>query len=192
MQYSGVMVAFFLPPNVAEQLYSFREFFLSRSDIISPQDYHITLAYLPDIQVEQLGLLRNVVKGFTQSEHPILGKLGGMGRFSKHEENNTNAFYTSLDAPVLPGFRQRLVEKLDQYNFEVSKMHGFIPHCTMAYIPEEEPSPTLVVPYITVTFSDIWLAVGDNRYRFPLSSTATQLKERLGQTVGALAQVIEL
>jgi 2'-5' RNA ligase len=189
MQYGGIMVAFFLPHNVAQRLHSFKEFFSARTKVTELQDYHITLAYLPDVAVTRHALLRDVVRGFAQNEHPISGKIGGVGRFP-HAEKGTNPFYTSLDAPTLPGFRHRLVKKLEAYNFAVSKMHGFTPHCTMAYIPAEEPTPAFVVPYIGVTFNGVWLASGDDRDRFPLDSTVTELKRRLKERVNALARVI--
>lgn len=190
MQYSGVMVAFFLPADVSKELASFDSFFSEQSEVTDPQDYHITLAYLPDVPVVQHRLLRDVVSAFAQNEHPVGGRLNGVGRFAKEEEDGTNAFYTSFDSPILPSFRQRLVERLERYNFNVSRMHGFIPHCTMAYIPQSEPSPTLLVPPTPVTFNNIWLAIGQDRYKFSLNATMVALKKRLGKTAHALVEVM--
>jgi len=188
MQHGRAMVAFFLPQYASEQLDSFKEHFPPGSEVTPLQDYHITLAYMPEVKDKEL--LREVVRGFAQNEHPISGQIGGIGRFA-HDEKGTNPFYTSFDAPVLPGFRQRLVEKLGQYGIAVSELHGFIPHCTMAYIPANTHNPALVVPYIGVTFDCIWLASDDDRERFPLVSTTMELKKRLGPRAKALAGVIE-
>jgi len=187
MQYGRAMVAFFLPPHASEQLDSFKEHFPPGSEVTPIQDYHITLAYMPEVKDKEL--LREVVRGFAQNEHPVSGQIGGIGRFA-HDEKGTNPFYTSFDAPVLPGFRQRLVKKLGQYGFTVSKLHGFIPHCTMAYIPANTHNPALVVPYIGVTFDCVWLACDDDRERFSLLATETQLKKRLGSGANALKQVL--
>lgn len=150
------------------------------------KDYHVTLAHMSNVR--DLDLLRELVHTFAQNELPISGQIGGIGRFT-HNENGMNPFYTSLDAPSLPGFRERLVAKLSQYGFKVSKRHGFIPHCTMAYIPTNAPTPTFVVPYTGITFDCVWSVYKDDRERFSLTSTVTQLKERLGAKTKALRQV---
>jgi len=187
MQYGRAMVAFFLPLYAREQLDSFKDIFPPGSEVTPVQDYHITLAYIPEAQ--DRSLLRDIVRGFAQNEHPVSGQIGGIGRFAKDEEG-MNPFYTSFDSPVLPGFRERLVKRLEAYNVGVSKMHGFIPHCTMAYIPTNAPTPALVVPFIGVTFDCLWLAFDDERERFSLRATETQLKKRLGEKAEALRQVM--
>lgn len=187
MQDNRAMIAFYMPQNIARALDTFKGHFPPGSNVTEIQDYHVTLAHLTEVQ--QQDLLREVVQGFAQNEHPISGQIGGTGRFTKNEDDK-NPFYTSLDAPILPDFRQRLVKKLDQYGFLVSKTHGFIPHCTMAYIPLSAPTPSLIVPKLGITFDCVWLVRGDDRERFSLRATEARLKKRLGTGANALRQVL--
>ena len=191
MQRNSIVIAFYLPILKAQALYdTVKDRFKVGTQVVEPTDYHVTLAYLPHIDPIRHELLIDIVSVFAQKQLPIHGKLGGIGRFSATENGETNTIYTSLDASFLPDFRQRLVRTLEDNRFLVSKDHGFIPHCTLAYIPKNSSTPTFTVSGMPVQFNKIWLSIYNDRYGFPLDLTMNQLKQGLGNR--AFTQMVDL
>lgn len=185
-EHTGVMVALFLPPHVADMLYQ-----ATAAIGITPEpaeEYHITLAYLgkmPDLE-KLKGIIRDTVQAFAQESGTILGTISGIGRFNTDEGDGTSAFYASFDSPALASFRAMLLEDFKAIGIEISANHGFTPHITLAYLPLTRATPDLKIPPIDVAFHDLVLAWGDERITEPLpleAQKAANYGARAGETI---------
>jgi len=166
-EHTGVMVAFFVPPTEAEKLA------LQRTGALPPDELHLTLAFLGDTtqQTATKVSLIQALSTFAKTMPPIAGVIGGAGMFNNDEGGGARAMYASFDAANLPGFRYELVRALKRAGFAPSRLHGFTPHITLAYVntysgvdpsvPELKKTP--------LTFDKIWLAWGGERISFDLA-----------------------
>jgi 2'-5' RNA ligase len=160
--HTGVMLAFMLAPDDAKQL--------AIPDGEPAEDLHVTLAFLGDsseLGDEQLAALKSDVSEFTKSAPIVTGKISGIGRFTSVPEGEKTPVYASVDAPLLPEFRQGLVEAIAD-SCPANTEHGYTPHCTLAYIDADEPMPVESVPALDLTFDSLCLAIGDERTFYPL------------------------
>jgi len=159
---TGVMIAFMLPPEAADLLA------WKRPDAEKPEDLHITLAYLGDttkLEYSEKAML-DCLSRFVSQVAPVSGNVNGYGRFAG--EHGVSPVYANFDAPGLPDFRQKLVTYLAYDGIEVVSNHGYTPHITLAYIPQNDPTPTLNIPDLNITFGEVVLAWGNNRTAIPL------------------------
>lgn len=165
--HTGVMVAFFLPESVAQELALDPE----EEPTATPADeLHLTLVYegkldtvpggtFPAIASERL---KRVVAGFAAGAPPIQAQISGLGRFAVGDQ----VVYASVDAPMLAPFRQRLVDHLKMAGFPISMEHGFTPHVTLG-CPDgpaklDPPEPR------RFTFGSLTVCIGEDRADFPL------------------------
>jgi len=163
----GVMVAFFIAPDVATQLAASVPSWPAGSEVTLPADMHVTLCYLGNVQdvsrfVSEGDLLRSVAF-FAQREPLIYGDVSGSGRFVADEVTGLEPIYASVDAPELAEFQDRLCDAIMPPDGE----HGFTPHITLAYVPAGKP----VVPQLSeipLVFDSIVVAWGGRQTAFPL------------------------
>jgi 2'-5' RNA ligase len=131
----GVMIALIPPGTAARQLAEVGD---------EPVDQiHMTLAYLgksDEYEPAQLDELRAVLAQFAWSERPISCQASGTGRFRAGGDAK-DAWYCSVDAPALPGMRERMMQALWAAGFYPSQLHGFSPHMTMEYLERDAPTP---------------------------------------------------
>lgn len=172
--HTGMMVAFMLDPATAEQL---------AIDGGEPvEDLHCTLAYLGDSMEEppvgKLHPLRTsenlsaVLKAFAQSASPINGNVGGIGRFTPSESSDgISPVIALVNAPGLQDFRRRLVGIMQSAGYHVANNFDYSPHITLSYIDNDAPMPLDNVVNIPLQFDSLCLAIGDDRYYFPIGET---------------------
>lgn len=166
------MVAFFLDSDTAQHL----------ADPVAasiapccqaelPGDLHCTLALLGDASSwddARVARVSSALALFAQQQRPLTGQIGGIGRFLAPAGQPT-PLYASVDAPDLPTFREDLLRVLASVNVEVSHLHGYSPHITLAYLEPGQPLPIQQVPALPLSFAGVTLAVADARYTFPLA-----------------------
>jgi 2'-5' RNA ligase len=170
---AGVLVAFFLPPEVAEQIA------LPGGEPTSK--LHLTLAYLGKAEGLDLNKLEEGLALWAKREIPLAGKISGVGRFSETGEPGQHAFYASFDAPGLPRFRQNLVSELEWMGCPANQEHGYTPHITLQYLEAAAPSPLESIdPAILVTFDTVTLAVGDRRVEYVLTGAPVEKSQPAG------------
>lgn len=179
VKYTGSMVAFFMPPDVASDLEGRR--YPPGSEVTPAGDMHVTLAYLPEVADIEKGELIQIVSDMAKGSSPIQAKLGGIGRFLNPNGDDQDAYYASVDAPALADFRQRLAYGLKASDFQIGTDHGFTPHCTLAYIPSGVQTPDVLYKPIECTFDALWVAWGDERVSFPL--LGQPIAQRITQAV---------
>jgi hypothetical protein len=150
-EHTGVMVGFFLS-----------DFQAGRLGKTVQDNLHLTLAMLPSAD----GVFDKLT-AFAKTHLPIVGKTNGAATF----QNDTIANVILFDAPELAEFRQDLVEALGVKDTE----HGYIPHITLSYGAQ----PELPVPNTDLIFTDITLAIGDDRITLPLTGTGAVMDDAL-------------
>lgn len=182
--HTGVMVALMLPEETAAAIAAI-------NGVTEPADQlHMTLAYLGDSGEQALAsnkgrIIAAMEQWATQSGKKLTGVINGVGRFATEERDGTNAVYLSPDMPELPALRQSLVEWIETSGFDYAQEHGFTPHITVAYVPKAEPTPTVRIDAIPLTFDAVTLAWGDEHYHFPMTRLAAKsfavFKDAAGQ-----------
>lgn len=159
---TGVMVAFYLPPELATTV--------AVPGGESTDELHVTLAFLGDArELTDPPGLQSAVEAWADETAPVEGEVSGVGLFTAGPEPVT---YLSIDCPDLPGARQRLVDGWleDQ---PVSELHGFTPHCTLAYANLIDQVQAMGGE--SLTFDTVSLVIGGDRYDFPLGKQAALL-----------------
>ncbi len=156
--HDGVMVAFFLDPQLAQQ------FAVEGGE---PADaLHMTLAYLGN-QDEVPGTaddLAKCVSDWAATQRPVTGEISGHGVFTNGDQPVT---HMSVDCPDLPSARQSLVEHLQANGYQPRMDHGFDPHITLAY--NDTP---VDVPATPVSFDNVTVSHGENDMDIPMGGNA--------------------
>jgi 2'-5' RNA ligase len=171
-QHTGMMVAFMLDPTIAQQI--------ALPDGEKPEDLHCTLVFMGDMYdptrpgklnpVTTLDVLKTALSAFAGGTTPVTGRIGGIGRFV-NPNDDTSPIVASINAPGLQEWRRRLVSVLDAAGYYVADDYDFVPHVTLEYVPDDAPMPIDDIPAnIYLTFDTLCLAIGDDRYYFPIGT----------------------
>lgn len=140
------------------------------------EQLHLTLAYfgdresLDDALIERI---RAVLMNAAKEQTAIVGSINGVCRLATPDGD---ALVAIVDLPLLPSFREELVEQFESVGASVSKQHGFVPHITLAYLEPSAPSPLVRLDPIPVTFGAIELWTADTHEWFPLRTTYSKPK----------------
>lgn len=166
--HDSVMVAFFLPDELAREL--------ARPDLpggLPAEELHLTLAYMGKVGDEGLTsrtAVEAAVREFVLEHPPLHFRLtGNIGRFPTVEGDNTSAVWLEIDTDAFSGdvllkFRERLASHLETAGFPVSREHDpYTPHITLAYIPVDEETPVSKADERWIDLSCLTLAWGDDR-----------------------------
>lgn len=164
--HTGVMVALY-PDAAAVRAIA------GQQGVTEPaEDLHLTLAFLGDSSESHLAtnkdrLVQAIAEWAARHGQPLKGAINGLGRFFHSEDDGTNAVYVAPDVPGLPEVRQSLVDWIERAGFDYSQNHGFTPHITVAYVPEDAPTPAIRLE-TPVSFDRVCLAWGDEKIEYPL------------------------
>ena len=165
----GVMVALDIPSGLATNLFTAAKAALPAGcEPLPVTDFHITLAYIgkisdPGVDRDKLS---TAVRMFASQAVRLVGRIGGLGTFSA--EGGKVPLVAFFDCPELPDFRQNLALSLDMAGVPYSKLHGFIPHITLAYIPADSPAIKVELPPAMLEFSEILCEWGNDKSYYPL------------------------
>ncbi len=194
---TGMMLAFMLDGATARKL--------ALPDGESPSDMHITLAYMGSMDDTPTdGLLRphtsperliTALNNFTQTMHtsPFAGNTQGIARFAASEHSDgLSPIVALVNLPGLQEWRRLLVREALAGYF-VAENFDFLPHITLAYVPEDAPMPVEVPPNVPLQFDTICLVIGDEQYVFkfgegcihePITSQNTERTRRTDPDTG--------
>lgn len=135
-KHSGVMVAFMVPPDVAERL---------AWDGGEPADeLHVTLAFLgdrADMMPRQQERLQAVVREYADEHEPCIIEIKGVGTFppSPSSDGKTPIF-ADVDSPALQRWRAGLVDALKAAHLPLDEtFKDYHPHITLKYADKSEP-----------------------------------------------------
>jgi 2'-5' RNA ligase len=158
----GVMIALYPPKEIADKL--------TIKGGVPSDEMHVTLVYMGNINdIPNHDELVDTVKAFAKGKDKITGKISGLGRFNgSGSSNNKDVLYASVDLPILPEFRQGLVEVLEENDFPVNKLHGYTPHMTITYFPSDSKLPIDRIDTQDVEFGSIFLVLGEKTIEVPL------------------------
>lgn len=175
--HDGVMVAFFLSQADAGQ-YALRADDLPEgSQALPVGELHVTLAYLGTIEevamVVDEGTLLSNLADFARYEVLVSGQISGIGRFNA-AEGEPEPIWLSVDAPSLVEFRWRLLEWIG-WCAPVSRLHGFYPHITLAYVPAGAAVPLSPPAPQGIAFDSVALAWGNRVTMFRLQGEQRML-----------------
>ena len=174
--HDGAMVAIFIPDKVAQQLRKITDGLGLPKDaqLELAESLHVTLAFLPDggqatkESSRVLGCVQSVALGYS----PLEGSIQGYGIFNG--KDGIHVLYATLDAPDLPFIRTAICEALDGAGIPYAKDHGFVPHVTLAYFPDDWELPKgFSVPDLDCSIDGITFALG---------SKLTTITFRMGDT----------
>jgi 2'-5' RNA ligase len=162
---TGVMVALFPSPDVADQL-------IVRGGE-KAEDLHVTLAYLgktsDDVGDGQtlggsVGRIFAACQIAAATHQTLSGSIGGLGRFP--DTGDGVPVWAPVDVVGLGALRESVVTALIEAGLPVKTDHGFTPHMTLGY----NLDPTLIPMSegVPVTFDKLVIACGGERMEVPL------------------------
>lgn len=170
--HDGAMVALMIPMEVSEKLRFIADVIglpaNARQELA--ENMHVTMAFFPDFQERDKDKVLAGLNMIGAQFAPISGKIQGYGVFNG--SNGEKVLYATLDGVDIPFIRTAICEFLDNNGIEYGKDHGFVPHITMAYIPEDWQLPKgFEVTDIEGVFIDkLTLVIGDQKYDVNLTS----------------------
>lgn len=160
----GCMIAFRLPAALAADL--------ALEGGEPPESLHLTLAYLGRTSVldaDALERAAGVVQSFALRSRPLEALVGGLGRFTaSRTTDGLDVLVALVDAPGLGAMRAELVAELDRARVPVSKVHDFMPHVTLAYIPSRAALPIQSIATRSWVVGALDWYVGGKRRRYTL------------------------
>ncbi|OLD63443.1 MAG: phage portal protein [Chloroflexi bacterium 13_1_20CM_50_12] len=172
-KHTGVMIALFLDKKTAKKL--------AISDGEPASDLHITLAFLGDKNDIDLDIpaLKKLLAGYASEAAPLTGSTSGIGRFSPSESSDgLSPIYASVNIPGIQKFRSDLVQQLEASNIDIANDFEYTPHCTLIYVDKDSPTPIDNVPVLDMTFDELWLCIGDDRYSFAIGDEQYASEEK--------------
>jgi 2'-5' RNA ligase len=185
-EHTGLMVAVWLDPSLAERL-------------VVPggqttDDLHITLCYCGDAtEMDDVALARAIshVASVAENSAPLSGQIAGMGRFNASESSDgKDVLYANVDVPGLERLRQTLADMLSSAGCPPLSNHGYTPHVTLAYLEPEADAPIKRVPTLPLRIRSIWVSVGERRAEMPLTGeTMTLARNYAGRTTHNVADL---
>lgn len=165
-KHTGVMVALYMPEDVARKMVTAVKQWPDGSEPTPLREIHVSLAILGEVtdkQNDQNGI-NALVSNFVSQHTPLSGKINGMGRFIETHKDNSHCIYANFDCPGLNEYRSELILALKNGGYQVSDDHGFTPHITIGYIPEDEATPDMALEVIDNIDPVIGVAFGDDLF----------------------------
>jgi HK97 family phage portal protein len=162
-EHTGVMIALFIDPKVSKQL--------AIPDGEPAEDLHITLAFLGDKNEIDLNIptLKKLLAGYASEAAPLEGTTSGVGRFSPSDQSDgLSPVWAAVNISGLQDWRANLVKQLEASNITIASNFDYQPHITLAYIDPDDPMPINDIPALDLSFNELWLCVGDDRYSFSI------------------------
>lgn len=168
---SGLLLALWLEPDDAKKLALING---------EPADnLHVTLCYMgKDVPDDAYAKVVKAVKKAVRSFGPVLGTVGGVGRFNASAgSDGEDVFYASYDAPTLAALRQTCLEAIEDAGVPVKQAHGYSPHITLAYIKPDDDLPKKRLPTTPLSFAE--LAVTDSNEFTSIPLTGARIEKSL-------------
>jgi 2'-5' RNA ligase len=130
-------------------------------------EIHLTVLYLGDIadyDVEKQRTIIGIVNEIAVDTSILRGKINGFGRFLG-DGTEDEALWLGVDIPGLGALNELLRSKLDEAGIEYSTEHPeYHPHITVAYVPAEKETPSVVVAPKSLTVDQLTIYFGGLEY----------------------------
>lgn len=178
----GAMIALFLPISTGVR------FVQSDPGALPLNELHVTLTYLgkaDDLSLGQIKAAHGLMRLISENHPPLTGHINGCGRFCNGDDDG-DPFFIIPDLAALPNLRQVIIDGLGSHSIEGAKNHGFVPHITLTYLPHAEYNPFDIIEKTPISFQNISLVLGDDRYDYPLTQGVPLLSSKaLIEKIGA-------
>lgn len=163
------------PPYTAGQLALAPETLPPGSLVHTPEELHVTLLYLGDVDdlADRRLSIEALVAGLAGAQWPIGATVSGEGRFVPEELGEPHPYYASVDSPELTAFRERLRAACVAAGCELDERHGFDPHITLCYLPPGQDVPASPMRWMSgmwFAFSELVLCWGNEQTAYPLAA----------------------
>lgn len=162
--HDGAMIALFIPAPIAAELRKIADGLglpaSARMELA--ENMHLTLAFLPDTDMAVLNRdnIATCMQEVADNFGPLECSIQGYGVFNGSD--GMRVLYASMDSVDLNALRAKLCERLEQNQIEYAKDHGFTPHITLAYFPEDYKLPRkFTVPDLDFAIGSMVLAFGN-------------------------------
>jgi len=165
---TGVMVALFLPPDVAAEL--------AVPGGEPANVLHLTLRIFADdaaqVPIEKLDKWAAEIEQVAKRTPVLSGRISGVGRFNGDQAGGEDVVYATIDLPGLEQLRDQVRWCGDYRELGESDEpeHGFSPHVTLAYGNDVELPE---VPTVPVRIDRLSLAIGNERRDYMFAGAAT-------------------
>lgn len=126
----SAFIAYFLDDETANQL--------AVENGEPPENLHITVAFLPDLNEKDFVVVQQLLIDMTEQYQGLKGRVNGVGRFFIDGDDTKDAFLLLPDVIGLPQLRMTLLYQFDLYGIKSSMAHGYIPHITLKFLGEGE------------------------------------------------------
>lgn len=164
----SVMVAFYLRPEDAQPL-ALAADALPGGSVLPANQLHVTLAYLGDIAdvAAEFNLVARTLGEVTEHQMMVLAQTCGMGRFA-NPASGQDAIFLLVESEPLHQFRDWLANVLN-WDVDVGRLHGFVPHITLGYVPSDSPVTLAPVAPTSLIFDQVALSWGATTIVFDLN-----------------------
>lgn len=155
---NSCIVTVSIPENIAKSLYL--------DGGLSTDEFHITLAYITDI--EDLTSVSTVVSNVCTTVSPISIDVGNyVGRFSGED---ADVLYAPVFSEDLREFRKLLTTSLTDTGIIYSTKHEWTPHITLSYVDFNIQTPMVTRQEVTwvAEFIEVWN--NGVRFYYPLAN----------------------
>lgn len=170
---TGIMIAFYLPFDAANNLAMSADALPDGSEPVAPEQLHVTLAYLgktDEVSTSEFDVMTQLAH-FAKHAPVVRASVGGVGLFGK-DNDGKQALWAQVDSAFLMDWRQMLTNSLDCC---MPDEHGYTPHITLAYVPSGQPV-TLIAPQAQeLIFDAVALSWGNKTTLFPLQGEAVPI-----------------
>lgn len=162
---TGVMVAWYPPPEIAERLANNPDVFPEGSDVLEADDLHVTLAFLgkidEDVDGDVLGKVEEILNDLSRSMNSFdVLVTGQVNRFENVEDGTVDAVWAEIESEEFHFINAQIMDGLGFEN-----THGaYTPHLTLAYVPAGE-TDTGSVPRLSTQATELVFKIGDSDTR---------------------------
>jgi len=156
----SVMVAFFLEGADAVKYALSPADLPDGSEVVTPEELHVTLAYLGKVADQKINEhdLMSRMADIARYEVFMPVDVQGLGRFAAKEGKSLEPVYLSIGSAALHDFRERITSYLG--DAMPTQTNGFLPHVTLAYVPQGIDAGIPMPTRETIFFHSIAVAWG--------------------------------
>ena len=156
----SVMVAFFLEGADAVKYALSPADLPDGSEVVTPEELHVTLAYLGKVAEQKISEhdLMSRMADIARHEVFMPADVQGLGRFAAKEGKSLEPVYLSIGSAALHDFRERITSYLG--DAMPAQTNGFLPHVTLAYVPQGIDAGIPMPTRETIFFHSIAVAWG--------------------------------
>lgn len=163
---TGAMIAFLLPPSLAQHLYDAASTALG--PLAQPVDnLHLTLVNFDEIPSQNdVDALKKYFEMTLPSIHALSCQITGIERFTT---NSPNALVAKVQGEGLEKLNIILAQCSKDYGFTPSSDFEFNPHITLGYLSVDMAQPEISLSPLTFELNNVSFVEGDNVDTYPLT-----------------------